>query len=78
MMEQLVWILNAVIWNLESGYIKAVLKEPLLDLRTKQEKPVEKVLFLPAIGKNTPLLSCHADGCLRVWDVSQSKMMAEV
>ncbi|EGF76597.1 hypothetical protein BATDEDRAFT_92606 [Batrachochytrium dendrobatidis JAM81] len=31
-----------VIWNLESGYIKVTMKEPFLNLRSKEEKPVEK------------------------------------
>ena len=32
-----------MIWNLESGYIKATMREPFLELRSKEEKPVEKV-----------------------------------
>ncbi|KAJ3350998.1 hypothetical protein HDU83_009315 [Entophlyctis luteolus] len=32
-----------VVWNLESGYIKLTLREPFLELRSKEEKVVEKV-----------------------------------
>jgi WD40 repeat protein len=32
-----------VIWNLESGYIKSTLRDPFLEIRSKDEKVVEKV-----------------------------------
>lgn len=35
---------SIIIWNIESGYFKSQLKEPFLDLRNKEEKPIEKVI----------------------------------
>ncbi|KAJ3083935.1 WD repeat-containing protein 49, partial [Rhizoclosmatium hyalinum] len=73
-----------VVWNLESGYIKLTLREPFLDLRSKEEKVVEKVLFLQNPEKMTsrwhkiPLISCHADGYLRFWDIYEGCMVYEM
>ncbi|KAI8929846.1 WD40-repeat-containing domain protein [Entophlyctis helioformis] len=72
-----------VIWNLESGYIKLSMREPFLDLRSKEEKPVEKIVFVynadrPNVrASQIPLLSCHADGCVRVWDIFDGVMINE-
>eukprot|EP00842_Homolaphlyctis_polyrhiza_P005998 jgi/Hompol1/639/HPOL_002560-RA len=72
-----------VIWNLESGYIKMSMREPFLELRSKEEKPVEKILFVynpdrpSSRTAHIPLLSCHADGCIRIWDVFDGVMMNE-
>ncbi|KAI9325972.1 WD40-repeat-containing domain protein [Zopfochytrium polystomum] len=73
-----------VVWNLESGYIKTVLREPFLDLRSKEEKVVEKILFLQNPDRmnqrwhKIPLISCHADGFLRFWDVYDGSMVFEL
>ncbi|KAI9352022.1 WD40-repeat-containing domain protein [Obelidium mucronatum] len=73
-----------VIWNLESGYIKLTLREPFLDLRSKEEKVVEKILFLQNPEKMSsrwhkiPLISCHADGYLRFWDIYEGCMVYEM
>jgi hypothetical protein len=32
-----------LIWNMESGVLKYSLKDPFLDLRSKEEKAIEKV-----------------------------------
>nr|KAJ3422048.1 WD repeat-containing protein 49 [Polyrhizophydium stewartii] len=72
-----------VIWNLESGYIKLAMREPFLDLRSKEEKPVEKIVFIynperpNSRAARIPLLSCHADGCIRVWDTIDGVMINE-
>jgi WD40 repeat protein len=34
-----------IVWNIETGYCMSMLKEPFLELRSKEEKPVEKVIF---------------------------------
>ncbi|KAI8996010.1 WD40-repeat-containing domain protein [Gaertneriomyces semiglobifer] len=78
-----------VVWSLESGYIKHVLREPFLELRSKEEKSVEKVFFLPQTGmtvdgggtgarKGCWVVSCHADGNVRVWDVGEGTMVYEM
>ncbi|KAJ3016984.1 WD40 repeat domain 95 [Thoreauomyces humboldtii] len=71
-----------VIWSLESGYMKLTLNEPFLDLRSKEEKPIEKILFMPTTDKRMkrigPLVSCHADGCLRFWDTYEGTMLYEM
>ncbi|KAJ3398423.1 WD40 repeat domain 95, partial [Chytridiales sp. JEL 0842] len=73
-----------VIWNLESGYIKLTLREPFLELRSKEEKVVEKILFLHNAEKaasrwyKAPLISCHADGFLRFWDVHDGELAYEL
>ncbi|KAI8914980.1 WD40-repeat-containing domain protein [Powellomyces hirtus] len=71
-----------VIWSLESGYMKMTLSEPFLDLRSKEEKPIEKIIFLPTTDKRMsrigPLVSCHADGCLRFWDTYDGTMLYEM
>ncbi|KAH6585718.1 hypothetical protein BASA50_001053 [Batrachochytrium salamandrivorans] len=72
-----------VIWNLESGHIKHSMKDPFLDLRSKEERPVEKLIFVYQLNRSLsratrpPLLSCHADGCVRVWDVFDGTLMNE-
>ncbi|KAJ3204740.1 WD40 repeat domain 95 [Entophlyctis luteolus] len=78
-----------VVWNLESGYIKLTLREPFLELRSKEEKVVEKsldfeILFLQNPEKmgsrwhKIPLISCHADGYLRFWDIYDGIMVYEM
>jgi WD repeat-containing protein 49 len=73
---------SIIIWNLESGYIKFVLREPELIIRPEEEKAVEKVYFVntgPKLDGNVPpLISCHADGHLRIWNVIEGKMIHEV
>lgn len=79
-----------VLWNLESGSIKLSLQDPFLDIRSKEEKSVEKVLFLVKKSDNfaklgglgvwprVPLVSCHSDGNLRFWDISDGNLVLEV
>jgi WD40 repeat protein len=79
-----------VLWNLESGYIKLTLQDPFLDIRSKEEKPVEKVIFLVketevfanmgglGVWPRVPLISCHSDGSLRFWDIPEGKLVLEV
>ncbi|KAJ3105690.1 WD40 repeat domain 95 [Phlyctochytrium planicorne] len=73
-----------VVWNLESGYIKTTMREPFLELRSKEEKVVEKILFLQNSERlktrwyKVPLVSCHADGHLRFWDVYDGVMVYEL
>ncbi|KAI8911806.1 WD40-repeat-containing domain protein [Gorgonomyces haynaldii] len=74
---------SIIVWNLDSGYFKIYMKEPFLDLRSKEEKAVEKVMFVYNTDREVtstskiPLFSCHADGCVRVWDVNNGRMMNE-
>ncbi|KAI8818479.1 WD40-repeat-containing domain protein [Fimicolochytrium jonesii] len=71
-----------VIWSLESGYMKLTLSEPFLDLRSKEEKSIEKIVFMPSLdrrSKKVPVLvSVHADGCLRAWDAGEGGMVFEM
>jgi WD40 repeat protein len=79
-----------VLWNLESGYIKLTLEDPFLDIRSKEEKPVEKVIFLVkesevfanmgglGVWPRVPLVSCHSDGSLRFWDIPEGNLVLEV
>jgi WD40 repeat protein len=68
-----------VVWNLEAGNIRFALREPFIHLRHQEEKPVEKVLFMKEPGSDKMyLLSCHADGCIRFWDMSSGVMENEV
>ncbi|KAI8827856.1 WD40-repeat-containing domain protein [Chytriomyces cf. hyalinus JEL632] len=73
-----------VVWNLESGYIKLTLREPFLDLRSKEEKVVEKILFIQNPEQMSqrfhriPLVSCHSDGYLRFWDINEGCMVYEM
>jgi WD40 repeat protein len=87
-----------VIWNLDSGHTKHILKEPFLNLRSPEEKAVEKVrltftvqthnmnlkvIFAPTPAKSpletfTPLISCHADGFVRIWNPEVGRMLLEV
>lgn len=78
-----------VLWNFETGYIKLTLKDPFLDLRSKEEKAIEKVIFLSKsnadysdLGKNQwpriALISSHADGFIRFWEIQTGGMLLEV
>ncbi|KAI9204974.1 WD40-repeat-containing domain protein [Polychytrium aggregatum] len=72
-----------VVWNLESGYIKVVMREPFLELRSTEERAVEKIMFLVNLDDESekskaPLVSCHSDGCLRFWDALEGKMICEM
>jgi WD40 repeat protein len=68
-----------IIWNLESGYIKFVLREPNWELRSKEDRSVEKVLFVnngvKLQGGICPLFSCHSDGSLHLWHPFDGKML---
>jgi WD40 repeat protein len=68
-----------VVWNLEAGIIRFTLREPFLSLKRQEEKPVEKVLFYKdRKTKKLALLTCHADGVLRFWDLLNAKLLNEV
>ncbi|KAI8902061.1 WD40-repeat-containing domain protein [Globomyces pollinis-pini] len=70
-----------VIWNLESGFIKSVLRDPLWEQRSREERAVEKIIFVKVPNTEetvlAPLFSCYADGCLRIWDVQHNRLLAE-
>ncbi|KAJ3262291.1 WD40 repeat domain 95 [Boothiomyces macroporosus] len=50
-----------VIWNLESG-----------SMRTEKNDQLKRPL-----GDQTPLFTCYADGCLRIWDIHENKLLKE-
>lgn len=70
-----------LIWNMDTGFMKKSMTEPTLELKSREERSVEKVLFINRgkrlSGAVYPLLSCHSDGFLRVWNVHQGKMLLE-
>ncbi|KAJ3325129.1 WD repeat-containing protein 49 [Boothiomyces sp. JEL0866] len=70
-----------VIWNLESGSMRSVLRDPLWELRSREERSVEKIIFIEQpdkpLGDQTPLFTCYADGCLRIWDIRENKLLME-
>ncbi|KAJ3276764.1 WD40 repeat domain 95 [Terramyces sp. JEL0728] len=70
-----------VIWNLESGSMKSVLRDPLWELRSREERAVEKMSFIEhpgrQLGDHTPLFTCYADGCLRIWNIHDNKLIME-
>ncbi|KAJ3227462.1 WD40 repeat domain 95 [Clydaea vesicula] len=77
-----------VLWNIESGYIKLTLRDPFLDLRARDEKAVEKVLFLIkqdmfqnyqlSSWPRVPLISSHADGHIRFWEIQEGNLICEL
>jgi len=73
-----------VIWNLESGFMKLSLVDPLIELRPIDEKSIEKIKFFhPSNGKpyskgKVPLLSCHSDGHIRCWDIQEGTLIYEL
>lgn len=74
---------SIAIWNIESGFIKQFMKDPYFDLRSKDERPIEDIIFLPesvkrSKGNGPILLSCHADGNLRLWEAFSGKLVYEV
>lgn len=68
-----------LLWNLEGGTIRFALRDPSLPLFKHEEKPVEKVLFFtdPKF-KQLSLLSCHADGSIRFWDLNNPGLITDV
>ena len=68
-----------VVWNIEQGSIRFILREPFLQLRHHEEKPVEKVaFFMNKESDKLYLISCHADGCIRFWDLSVGTLESEL
>lgn len=66
---------------METGYIKSVFREPNWELRSKEDRSVEKVIFLKngqrLNGGVCPLVSIHADGYFRIWNAMEGKMIVE-
>ncbi|ORZ37998.1 WD40-repeat-containing domain protein [Catenaria anguillulae PL171] len=76
---------SIVVWNLESGTWRCHLADPLLEYKSLESKAVEELGFLydrtlDVYPKNFkfPLLSAHADGYLRIWDVYEATLVHEV
>ena len=68
-----------VLWNIEAGTIRFSVREPFILLRNQEEKPVEKVLFLKdPVSQQLALVSCHADGTIRFWDLNAGVLLTEV
>ncbi|KAL7754106.1 hypothetical protein RI367_000086 [Sorochytrium milnesiophthora] len=72
------------IWNLETGSLKGQMHEPKLYDNDVEERAIEAVLFLydTTIASHPrsyryPLLSCSADGFLRLWDIYHYRMAVE-
>ncbi|RKO89787.1 WD40-repeat-containing domain protein, partial [Blyttiomyces helicus] len=53
-----------VIWNLESGYIKATMREPFLDLRSKEEKAIEKLNCQSSDDEGMSTMATNADATM--------------
>lgn len=72
---------SIILWNLETGYIKSVFREPNWEIRSKEDRSVEKIIFLNNSekfpGGACPLVSCHADGYFRIWNAIEGKMLIE-
>ena len=68
-----------LLWNLEGGSIRFALRDPFLSFRKHDERPVEKVIFIndPNNGQLS-LVSCHADGSIRFWDVNHPVLLTDV
>mmetsp|Transcript_37768 Transcript_37768/g.61203 ORF Transcript_37768/g.61203 Transcript_37768/m.61203 type:complete len:933 (-) Transcript_37768:1406-4204(-) len=60
---------DILIWNLDSGYCKCILRAPEDDLGP--DPAIQQVVFLAKRG-NT-LLSCGADGKMRIWNVRDAR-----
>ena len=68
-----------MLWNLEGGTIRFALRDPFLSFRKHDEKPVEKVVFInDPTSTQLILVSCHADGSIRFWDINTSDLLADV
>ena len=73
-------ILISVLWNLETGYIKSVFKEANWEVRSKEDRSVEKIIFLNNCKRThsiAPLVSCHSDGFFRLWNAMEGEMIVE-
>ncbi|KAJ3375003.1 WD repeat-containing protein 49 [Allomyces arbusculus] len=74
-----------VAWNIESGTWRANMKDPFLEYKSLECKAVEDIRFVydrtqesyPRTQK-FPLVSAHADGFVRIWDVYEGRMVHEV
>lgn len=76
-----------VLWSHDLGHVRGSMEDPILNIRSPEEKAVEKVFFMRhevALSvivdgvPNPPLISCHADGHLRFWNPRTQKMLYEV
>lgn len=61
--------------------MKSVFREPNWELRSKEDRSVEKLKFLnngqKLNGGVCPLVSIHADGYFRIWSAMEGKMLLE-
>lgn len=61
--------------------MKSVFREPNWELKSKEDRSIERVLFIEQsiklAGGCQPLLSCHVDGVIRLWNAFEGKMLVE-
>lgn len=71
-----------VIWNMDQSSIKQVLFEPLMRFKAQDEISIESIMFLYTSEdhtlQNAQLISTHADGYIRIWDVPGGVMEQEI
>jgi WD40 repeat protein len=80
-----------VIWNFESGHVKATLRDPCVHMQSPEQRAVERLQFFRrppvhstknldknAVSGVMPLVSAHADGFIRFWDIDSASMLLEV
>eukprot|EP00741_Cyanophora_paradoxa_P015874 tig00020909_g15325.t1 len=64
-----------LVWNLDSGYMKASLAAPELERIPADERAVEQMVFLKSRGANGVLVSAGADGVLRSWNLRDANQI---
>jgi WD40 repeat protein len=74
-----------ITWNLNSGHLSLIMREPHLDNKQPDEKCVEGIVFLynpnaeeKLEERQVVLASCHGDGFVRFWDTERGIMIYEV
>ncbi|KNE54965.1 hypothetical protein AMAG_00905 [Allomyces macrogynus ATCC 38327] len=74
-----------VAWNIESGTWRANMKDPFLEYKSLECKAIEDIRFVYDRTQGSyphtqkfPLVSAHADGFVRIWDVYEGRMVHEV
>lgn len=71
-----------VIWNMDQSSIKQVMFDSLIKFKAQDEISIESIAFLYHGEERTilgsQLMSCHADGFIRLWDAGTGKLEQEM